>query len=92
MAPDKNILRHPINAMKAGFDGVELHAANGYLLEQFLSPVSNKRDDIYGGAIENRCRFVLEISSRRSASDWQRQGRYSPVSLWLLQSDMHEYP
>jgi len=50
-----------INAVKAGFDGIELHGANGYLLEQFLSPVSNIRTDSYGGSIENRCRFVLEV-------------------------------
>ena len=50
-----------INAITAGFDGVELHGANGYLLEQFLSPVSNQRTDEYGGSIENRCRFVLEV-------------------------------
>jgi N-ethylmaleimide reductase len=50
-----------LNAMDAGFDGVELHGANGYLLEQFLSPVSNIRNDNYGGSIENRCRFVLEV-------------------------------
>jgi N-ethylmaleimide reductase len=49
------------NAVEAGFDGVELHSANGYLLEQFLSPVSNIRTDNYGGSIENRCRFVLEV-------------------------------
>ena len=51
------------NAIEAGFDGVELHGANGYLLEQFLSPVSNIRKDNYGGNIENRCRFVLEVVS-----------------------------
>ena len=49
------------NAIEAGFDGVELHGANGYLLEQFLSPFSNARTDNYGGSIENRCRFVLEV-------------------------------
>ena len=51
------------NALDAGFDGVELDAANGCLLEQFLSPVSNIRSDSYGGNIENRCRFVIEVAS-----------------------------
>lgn len=46
---------------EANFDGVELHGANGYLLEQFLQDVSNKRTDEYGGSIEGRCRFVLEV-------------------------------
>ncbi|KIC91306.1 NADH:flavin oxidoreductase [Flavihumibacter solisilvae] len=49
------------NAIKAGFDGVELHGANGYLIEQFLNPVINTRTDQYGGSIENRSRFLLEI-------------------------------
>ena len=48
------------NAMKAGFDGVELHGANGYLLQEFLSPVSNTRTDNYGGSPENRARMVIE--------------------------------
>ena len=48
---------------KAGCDGVELHAAHGYLLQQFLSPYTNKREDEYGGNFENRLRFVLEIIS-----------------------------
>lgn len=48
------------NAKDAGFDGVEVHGANGYLLDQFLQDSSNKRADIYGGSIENRTRFLLE--------------------------------
>ncbi|UYL07278.1 alkene reductase [Bdellovibrio sp. SKB1291214] len=49
-------------AIQAGFDGVELHGANGYLIEQFLNPNANKRSDMYGGSPENRMRFVLEIA------------------------------
>jgi N-ethylmaleimide reductase len=49
------------NAKAAGFDGVEVHGANGYLLDQFLQDGSNKRQDAYGGAIENRARLLLEV-------------------------------
>src|SRR3984957_16942013 len=50
------------NARTAGFDGVEVHGANGYLIDQFLQDGTNKRDDIYGGGIENRARLLLEVT------------------------------
>nr|RBQ99279.1 hypothetical protein FVER53263_00100 [Fusarium verticillioides] len=52
------------NAIKAGFDGVEIHGANGYLLDQFLQDVSNQRNDEYGDSIENRSRLITEILER----------------------------
>ena len=50
------------NAQRAGFDGVEIHAANGYLIDQFLQDSTNHRTDRYGGSVENRARFLLEIT------------------------------
>lgn len=79
------------NAIEAGFDGVELHGANGYLLEQFLSPISNIRTDNYGGSIENRCRFVIEVASAvTEAIGKDKVGiRLSPYGV---ASDMPHYP
>ncbi len=71
-------------AARLGLDGVEIHAAHGYLLHQFLSPLANQRDDAYGGSLDNRMRFVLEVFdtvrdafpadkpvwARISATDW----------------------
>ena len=70
------------NAIKAGFDGVEIHGANGYLLDQFAKDGANLRDDAYGGSIVNRARFLLEVASAvASEIGPQRTGiRISPVS------------
>jgi len=70
------------NAIAAGFDGVEIHGANGYLLEQFIKDGANQRTDAYGGSVENRARLLLEVTAavaREIGAD--RTGvRISPVS------------
>lgn len=78
-------------AMEAGFDGVELHGANGYLLEQFLSPVSNVRTDTYGGSIENRCRFVIEVAAA-VAEAIGKENTGIRLSPYGVASDMPQYP
>jgi N-ethylmaleimide reductase len=79
------------NAMDAGFDGVELHGANGYLLEQFLSPFSNIRKDIYGGRIENRCRFVIEVVAE-VARIIGKENTAIRISPYGVASGMQLYP
>jgi len=78
-------------AVEAGFDGVELHGANGYLLEEFLSPVSNVRTDNYGGSIENRCRFVIEVV-KAVADAIGRDKTGIRISPYGVASDMPLYP
>lgn len=77
------------NAKAAGFDGVEIHAANGYLIDQFLRDGSNRRDDNYGGSLDNRCRFMLEVTEAVCAA-WgpDRVGiRLAPLNPF---NDMHD--
>ncbi|MDO3694543.1 NADPH dehydrogenase NamA [Wenyingzhuangia sp. chi5] len=84
-------------ALKAGFQLLEIHGAHGYLINSFLSPVSNKRIDEYGGSIENRARLLFEIieevksvwpsnlpmAVRISATDWDERGWDIESSVWL---------
>lgn len=60
----REFVQASLNGIRAGFDAVELHAANGYLIKQFLNPHTNRRTDEFGGNIKNRSRFLLEIASR----------------------------
>lgn len=87
-------------AARAGFDAVEVHAAHGYLLHQFLSPLSNRREDEYGGSLENRMRLVLEVFDavraafpagrpvgvRISGSDWADGGWNADESAILAKA------
>lgn len=75
-----------VRCERAGFDGVELHGAHGYIINQFLSPQSNRRTDRYGGAFENRARFLREIIGairRRCGPDFQLGLRISPDRFGL---------
>ncbi len=77
------------NAREAGFDGVEIHGANGYLLDQFLRDGSNKRTDIYGGSLKNRTRLPLEVA-RAVIKEWEPEKvgyRLSPHFLIHGMSD-----
>jgi 2,4-dienoyl-CoA reductase-like NADH-dependent reductase (Old Yellow Enzyme family) len=84
-------------ALQAGFDFVEIHAAHGYLIHEFLSPLANRRSDVYGGSLENRSRLALEVVDavrtewpahlplfiRISATDWAEGGWTSDESVQL---------
>ncbi|WCT74443.1 alkene reductase [Sphingomonas naphthae] len=87
----RDFVRAARMAIDAGFDGVELHGANGYLFEQFVNGTLNRRDDRYGGSIENRLRFMLEtIDALVAEVGGNRVGvRISPFGRLF---DMHAYP
>lgn len=88
------------NALDAGFDGVEIHSANGYLINQFISTLTNQREDEYGGSLENRLRFLAEVTQAvADVVGKERMGvRFSPlfattdedrVYLGLVEEDPH---
>jgi anthraniloyl-CoA monooxygenase len=95
-----NFVRATLMAEEAGFDMIELHCGHGYLLSSFLTPVSNQRTDEYGGSIENRLRFPLEVfeamraawpkqkpmSVRISATDWCDDGLSADESIAIAQA------
>jgi N-ethylmaleimide reductase len=82
------------NAIEAGFDGVEIHGANGYLLDQFARESSNKRSDAYGGGIENRAKLMIEVAAAVAKQIGpERTGiRISPVTPANDVSDSHPQP
>jgi len=77
------------NSMKAGFDGVEIHGANGYLIDQFICDGSNNREDEYGGAIENRIKFALEVTEAvcNEIGNGKTAIRLSPSGIFNGMSD-----
>lgn len=94
----KLFLKAAKRAKKANYDAIELHAAHGYFLCQFLSPLTNKRTDKYGGSLENRCALIVEIAQslkekiklpllvRLSAHEWMNEGWNVEDSIYLAKA------
>ena len=95
-----DFIKSTIYAKKIGFDCLEVHMAHGYLLHQFFSPLSNRRKDLYGNNLKNRCKFLLEIATeikkiwpknrvlgaRVNGSDWMVQGVSISDCIYLCQN------
>lgn len=91
-------VRAALRAKEAGYDIIEIHGAHGYLLCEFLSPLTNRRDDLYGGVFENRCRLLVEVTKaikdaanlpvivRISADEWMHEGWNIEDSIALSQA------
>ncbi|VAW60973.1 N-ethylmaleimide reductase [hydrothermal vent metagenome] len=87
------------NAIISGFDGVELHGANGYLIDQFINPGSNHRTDIYGGNKEKRCKFAIEVAQQVASAIGENKtgirlspyGTYNDMALFDEMDDTFEY-
>ncbi|HEY3798291.1 MAG TPA: NADH:flavin oxidoreductase [Caulobacteraceae bacterium] len=90
----EDFIEAAVRAERAGFDGVELHGAHGYILCAFLSPETNRRDDRYGGSLENRSRIVRDIIAgirKRTRPDFQLGLRISPERFGLRFADQREF-
>lgn len=80
------------NALDAGFDGVELHGANGYLINQFIDSQANARNDQYGGSLENRLRFLREVAEAVTAVVGRERIGVRLAPLTTLQGAVDDTP